>query len=109
MGLPEWRVAEKPGCSSSKRGEALPESKLILVYDKDERAARETLLHEVLEVKLRGVTQPYRTLINALLEWADKIAYSEKERAINNLIPLFLRGEAEPTSDPDPQGGRPDE
>ena len=105
LGLGEWRVTWKPGCSTSKRGEALPENKLILVYDEDESRARETLLHEVLEIKLRGVTQPYRSLVNALLEWADKISYEQKEKAIDSLIPLLLAGEAAPTCDVAPEGG----
>ena len=77
LGLSEWRVTWKPGCSSTKRGETLPENKLILVYDMKPEDAIETLLHEVLEIKIRGVTQPYRSLVNVLLEWADKVAYSE--------------------------------
>jgi hypothetical protein len=104
MGLGSWRVAWKPGCSSSKRGEVLPESHLILVYDEEPERASETLLHEILEIKIRGVTQPYRSLVNVLLEWADKVAYSEKERAIDSLLPLLLTGEAEPKPDPAPEG-----
>jgi hypothetical protein len=106
LGLNEWRVAWKPGCSSTKRGELLPESKLILVYDREPEKASETLLHEILELKIRGVTQPYRSLVNVLLEWADKVAYAEKEKAIDSLIPLLQShlGEAEPTTDPTPKG-----
>ncbi len=106
MGLEEWRAAWKPGCSSSKRGECLPESRLILVYDVDPERAQETLIHEALEIKLRGITTPYRTLINALLTWADEQAYREKEKAIDSLLPLFSNlGEAEPKPDPAPKGG----
>jgi hypothetical protein len=104
MGLNEWRANWKPGCSSSKRGEVLPESKLIMIYDKDEKTSRETLLHEALEIKIRGVTQPYRSLVNVLLEWADKIVYEQKEKAIDSLLPLLLTGEAEPKPDPAPEG-----
>lgn len=104
MGLEEWQAHWKPGCSSSKRGEALPESKLIIVYDVDEEKAQETLIHEALEIKLRGLTSPYRTLVNALLEWADKIAYEQKERTIDSLIPLMRPGEAEPKNDSAPEG-----
>jgi hypothetical protein len=111
LGLNEWRVAWKPGCSSTKRGETLPESKLILVYDMKPEDAMETLLHEALEIKIRGVTQPYRSLVNVLLEWADKVAYSEKEKAIDSLLPLLQShlGEAEPKPDPAPKGGLTDE
>ena len=66
MGLEEWRPIWKPGASSSKRGECLPESKLIMVYDELEEKAQETLIHEALGIKLRGVTTPYRTLVNIL-------------------------------------------
>jgi hypothetical protein len=105
MGLNEWRAHWKPRCSSSKRGEVLPESKLIMVYDKEPEEAMKTLLHEALEIKIRGVTQPYRSLVNVLLEWADKVAYSEKEKAIDSLLPFFsIPGEAEPKPDPAPEG-----
>ncbi len=59
----------------------------------------ETLLHEVLEIKIRGVTQPYRSLVNVLLEWADKVAYTEKEKAIDSLLPLFITDVATPKPD----------
>jgi hypothetical protein len=105
MGLQEWKALWKPGCSSSKRGECLPENKYILVYDVDQKKAEETLLHEALEIKIRGVTQPYRTLVNALLTWADNQAYIEKEKAIDSLLPLLSQfGKDKPTSDLPPKG-----
>ena len=106
MGLKEWRAHWKPGCSTSKRGETLPESKLILIYDAEEKAAFETLIHEAMEIKLRPVTQPYRSLINALIEWADQQVYKAKEEAINSLLPFLQSylGEVEPNHDSAPKG-----
>lgn len=99
MSLEGWRAYWKPGCSPTKRGECFLESKLIMVYDLEEKKAKETLLHEALEITIRGVVTPYRTLLNSFIDWADKIAYNEKEKAIDSLLPLFMRGENDSITD----------
>lgn len=79
-----------PGGSAEERGAAYPETKIIIVYDKDRDAALETLVHEYLEVKMKGVIRPYLTTVNALLKALEKLYYAEKEKTIDDLTPLLL-------------------
>jgi len=88
--LSEWKVIWKPDHTQPSRGKIIPEAKVILVYDEAPEAATETLLHEVLEIKLRPMLKPYRTLVNALIQWADEQVYREKEEAIKDLLPFII-------------------
>ncbi len=98
LGLEGWHTHWVPRPCAEKRGEVLPESKLILLYDKSLQNARDTLLHEALEIKFQPMLKPYRTLVNALVGWAEGQIYQAKEKAIDDLIPLLLSFEK---SDPD--------
>ena len=85
LGLGHWRVCWLPDPPHHIRGRVVPEKQVIEIYDAGEEAAWETFLHEVLELKLRNVTQPYREMCNALIETIEKLTYARKEQFINNL------------------------
>lgn len=105
FGLEGWHVHWVPRPSADKRGQVLPESRLILLFDESLEDARDTLLHEILEIKLQPMIQPYRTLVNTLIQWSEDQIYQVKEKAIDDLIPL-LRSLEESEHDSSRGGGK---
>lgn len=91
LGLSGWMVIWEPDPTQNSRGQILPETKTIIVYDEEPEAAMGTLLHEILELKLRPMLQPYRSLVNALIEWADSQVYLEKEKTIEAILPFIIK------------------
>jgi len=91
LGLKDWTAVWVPGGSAEERGAAYPDTRVIVVHDRDREDALETLVHECLEVKMRGVIRPYLATVNALLRALEKLYYAEKEEAIDGLTPLLLR------------------
>lgn len=91
LGLRDWTVVWNPGGSEEERGSTYPDTKLIVVYDREREAALETLIHEYLEVRMTAVIRPQMATINALLKALEKIYYAEKEKAIDSITPLLLR------------------
>ena len=91
FGLSEWKVLWVPDPTQHARGQILPEAKTIIIYNEKAEDAMETLLHEFLEIKLRPMLRPYRTLVNALIEWADQQVYAAKEKTINDLLPFLIK------------------
>lgn len=89
LGLGYWRVCWLPDSSCQIRGRAFPEKSLIEINDSNEKAAWDTFLHEVVELKLRLVTQPYREMCNALIGTIEKLTYTRKEQFINDLPKLL--------------------
>ena len=85
LGYGEWRVCWLPDPSYPIRGRAVPEKHTIEIYDVDIEEAWATFLHEVLELKLRLVIQPYREMCNALIGTIEKLTYARKEQFINDL------------------------
>ncbi len=90
LGLRDWTVVWSPSSSAEERGTAYPDTRVIVVHDGDRDAAFETLVHEYLEVKMKGVIRPYLTTVNALLKALEKLYYAEKEETIDDLTPLLL-------------------
>jgi len=74
---------------SPRHAEIDVEQRLILIYDKDEIEAWISLLHEVLEIRLRRVLNVYRGLVNKLIEFVDGQVYREKERVLEDCIRDF--------------------
>jgi hypothetical protein len=68
----------------------VPEKQFIEIYDVDKDDACDTFLHEVIEIKLRLVTQPYREMCNALIGTIEKLTYARKEQFIDD-IPKMLK------------------
>lgn len=91
LGLSEWIVIWEPDLTQPSRGQVLLESKTIIINDEEPEDAFKTLLHEALEIKLRPMLRPYRTLVNALIEWADGQVYESKEKVIEDLLPFLLK------------------
>ncbi len=91
LDLRNWKALWDPDSSQPIRGQVLPRSQLILVHDEDPDAARETLIHEALEIKLRGVLRPYREAVNGLIQAFEKITYQQKEDFLEDLTPLILK------------------
>ena len=89
LGLVHWRICWLPDSSNPIRGRAIPEKSLIEINDTSEEAAWDTFLHEVMEVKLRLVTQPYREMCNALIGTIENLAYARKEQFITDLLKLL--------------------
>jgi len=88
--LKNWTVIWVPD-KTQPRGQIQPETRVILIHDDKAEDALETLLHEVLEIKLRPMLKPYRDLVNSLVGWADKQVYYSKEEIINDLTPFLLK------------------
>ena len=89
LGLGRWSVCWLSDSSCSVRGRVIPEKFLIEIRDDDEGDAWDTLLHEVVELKLRLVTQPYREMCNALIGTIEKLTYTRKEQFISDLPKLL--------------------
>jgi hypothetical protein len=90
LGLSGWIVLWEPD-ETQPRGQIKPDNMVILIHDGKQEDAVRTLLHEVLEIKLRPMLKPYRTLVNVLIDWADGQVYESKEKAIEDLLPIFVK------------------
>jgi hypothetical protein len=78
LGLP-LKVAWTPNGNHDKHGLIEPSSKTLFIFDEGEEEAWQTLIHEILEFKLKGVTSHYRNVINGLIEIIEKSCYQQKE------------------------------
>jgi len=90
FGLVNWEVVWVPDEEQEELGRILPEGRVILVHDLDPKAAMRTVLHEVLELKLRPAFNVQMSLSNALIEWANAQAYKMKERSIEDLLDVIF-------------------
>ena len=90
LGLPKWTVVWQPDATQPKLGRIIPETKVILIHAKEPKVAIRTIIHEVVELKLRAASNVERSLSNALIEWANKQAYQAKERAIEEVLDLIF-------------------
>ena len=61
---------------------------VLLIYDEDEQDAWDTFTHEVFEFRFQQVTQPYRMLVNSLIEVIEKLTYTRKEEFLDFLPKL---------------------
>lgn len=85
----EHSVIWSPDPKSSNRGQIISSQRIIIIYDQDPAQAWDTLAHEVAEIKLSHLLDPYRGLVNKLLDFIEKEIYKNKERVIEELIPLL--------------------
>ena len=88
LGIP-LKVVWAPKPDVTKHGEIL--SDCLLIYDEEMADAWETFTHELVEYKLKEITQVYSTLVNQLIDGYEKLVYQQKERFIEALpkIPGF--------------------
>ena len=98
LGLGQWDVCWLSDSSYPIRGRAIPERFLIEIYDLDEDGAWDTLIHEIVEIKLRSALRPYRLLVNALIGVIQEIADGEKDRFIESLNEVFEVAQGSPPS-----------
>jgi hypothetical protein len=89
LGLGYWKVKWLPDPSSSVRGCVVPNSHIIEIFDVTESDALDTLLHEVIEIKMRSSLRPYRVIINKLIDAIQELADTEKDKFIEALPIIF--------------------
>ena len=89
IGLSEWEALWVPDSSTKVNGQVITEQKTILVFSEDPEKARDTLLHEVIEIKLKKLIGNHYDMINGLIKIIQELNYVEKERTINELVPLI--------------------
>jgi len=92
LGIDDFRVRWIPEGNpkfSRKRGYVDLKSRTIFIYDRNEDEAWSTFLHELLEIRLRRLTNLYRRFINSLLDILDDEVYRRKEDFLNE-IPQIL-------------------
>jgi hypothetical protein len=82
LGIP-LTVCWLPDPRKSAHGEI--KNNVICIYDSDETVAMETFVHELLEFKLKLVTEVYRALVNSLIETYEKLCYKRKEEFLDSL------------------------
>ena len=90
FGLQEWYVLWEPDIKTEFKGECFPDDMSILISGRPEDAV-ETLIHEILEIKLRPLLGAYMSAINQLMTLVDKLLYSKKERFLQDITPLMVQ------------------
>jgi hypothetical protein len=90
FGLGEWQAIWEPD-STQPRGQIQLENRIILIHDDKPEEVLKTLTHEIVELKLRPMLKPYRTLVNALIQFAEERIYESKEKVIEDLLPFLLK------------------
>jgi hypothetical protein len=83
-------VAWLPNPEKDKQGEIVLSSKTLFIYATSEGEAWQTLTHELLEYKIKDVTQGYRLIINSLIEVIEKMTYERKERFLE-FVPFLVQ------------------
>jgi len=98
LGLGHWKVYRKPGSDPFIRGKVLPEKLRIEIYDLDDSDAWDTLIHEVIEIKMRSALRPYRIVFNAFISAFQEILEGEKDDFIESLGEVFKVTQDSPPS-----------
>jgi hypothetical protein len=88
LGMP-LQVAWTQKPDRDKHGEIELGSRTLFLYDTEESEAWQTLLHEILEWKLKEVSKPYRETINGLIEIIERICYKRKEEFLEAIPNVF--------------------
>ena len=86
LGVP-LSLCLQPDPTKSVHGEI--KTGFLYIYDAQEDDAWRTLIHEIIEYRLKDLTAVYRTLINKLIEAVQELAYTRKEKFIEFLPALF--------------------
>jgi hypothetical protein len=89
LGLP-LRVVWTPNRNHDKHGLIEESSRTIFLFDEDESEAWLTFEHEILEYRLKAVTDVYREMANSLIEAFERLAYKRKEEFLE-AIPNILK------------------
>ena len=89
IGLSEWTALWAPDSSKEVNGQVIVEQKTILVFSEDPEKAKDSFLHELVEVKLQKLIGNHYDTINGLIKIIQELNHVEKERTINELVPLL--------------------
>lgn len=81
-------VTYVPDPSSPKHGEI--KDSVIVISDANPETAWITMLHEVVEWRLRPVLKIYRDAVNSLISLLEQVAYREKEQALSSILNDFM-------------------
>jgi hypothetical protein len=87
LGLP-LKVAWTPNRNHDKHGLIEADSRLC-IFDVNEDEAWQTLIHEILEWKLKEILRPYRETINGLIEIIERTCYKRKEEFLEAVPNVF--------------------
>jgi hypothetical protein len=82
------RVVWSPDPKAKCHGEIV--NRCIIIYDVNEGEVWDTFIHEIIEYKLKKVTNVYRETVNALIDVIQKVAYTEKESFIETIPTLIM-------------------
>lgn len=87
------RLLWMPGGSSSLSGEV--RENCIIIYEKDLEKAAETLIEEFIEYIISQASQPYVSILNAIIKHVNEEAYKKRDEAAKALTrllkPLLLK------------------
>ena len=89
LGIP-LRAVWHPDIDSNDHARIDVEEGLIIIYDVDEAEAMRSLFHEILEYRIRGLINPYRRIINSLIEAIEKLVYFQKEKVLDQVTHDFI-------------------
>jgi hypothetical protein len=85
-------VTWTPDRERDKHGLIEESSRTIFLFDVDESEAWLTFEHEVLEYRLKAVSDIYREMVNSLIEAFERLAYKRKEEfleSVPNVVKLI--------------------
>jgi hypothetical protein len=85
----ELMVIWQPDFHHPKAGEI--RDRKIFIREKSPEAAVKTLQHEFVEYLISRSTQPYRLLVNKLIEVFEQLYYHQKEQTIEALLKLLKK------------------
>jgi len=76
-----WTPDEK----RDKHGLIEESSKTLFLFDEAEGEAWQTFEHEILEYRLKTMTDIYREMVNSLIEAFERLAYKRKEQFLDSI------------------------
>jgi hypothetical protein len=85
LGLSDLKVVWTPDEKRDKHGLIEESSKTLFLFDHDEGEAWLTFEHEILEFRLKTVTDVYREMANSLIEAFERLAYKRKEQFLDSI------------------------
>jgi len=83
------RCVYAPDPDAQKHAIIDPKEGLIVIHSENEDEAWGSLIHEIVEWRLRPVLKVYRELVNNSISIVEKLAYDRKEEAIDRLVRDF--------------------
>lgn len=90
FGLQEWYALWEPDMEEEFKGEVFPDDMSIVISGRPEDAV-ETLIHEILEIKMKSLLGAYMTTINQLMTLVEKLLYRDKERFLRDITPFMVQ------------------